>query len=281
MQDQLSWAQAACARILRPLVRLALAMGLKYPQLDELLRTLLLEEARGLWRGKGAGPNLSQLAITTGLNRKAVTARLRERHDPLPHTEASAAAKTFTLWLQLAAQDPAYRRLPVRDTAQGLSFEILARQASRGNVHHRTILEELLRLQMVAEHASDVELAAAAFVPAQDLQTMLAFVGDNTRDHLQAAVNNTLGQTPRMLERAVYAGGLSLEDCERLHQWTRERWDQLHHELVDSMTQAVGQAGESPKGRIRVGIYTYYEPTPDEPNLRPQKDAARPSEEAP
>jgi hypothetical protein len=79
----------------------------------------------------------------------------------------------------------------------------VARQGSRGNLHHRAILDELVRLDMADEDDGYVELKAAAFVPAQDLQTMLAFLGDNSRDHLLAAVSNILGERPPMLERSV------------------------------------------------------------------------------
>jgi len=88
---------------------------------------------------------------------------------------------------------------------------------------------------------------------------MLAFLGDNARDHLLAGVSNVLGEEPRMLERAVFANGLSIEDCERLHQRVRERWDALHHELAHEMRRAVDAAGPAGSARIRVGIYTYYE----------------------
>ena len=47
MQDRLKWTQSALVRILRPAVRLALAMGLKHAQLEEMLRDLLLEEVWG------------------------------------------------------------------------------------------------------------------------------------------------------------------------------------------------------------------------------------------
>lgn len=53
MEHQLDWALAACARILRPVVRLALAMGVKHPHLEVLLRDLLLEEAKRSWRQQG------------------------------------------------------------------------------------------------------------------------------------------------------------------------------------------------------------------------------------
>ncbi|RTQ36659.1 DUF6502 family protein [Variovorax sp. NFACC27] len=260
MERRLDWALAACARILRPVVRLALAMGVKHPHLEELLRDLLIEEAQRSWRAQGVPrPNLSQLSITTGLNRKAVTAKVRATSDPLPHTELSAAAKTFTLWLQMLTQNDSFRRLPITAGSATPSFEAVARMSSRGDVHHRTILDELVRLNMVSEEEGVVELTTDGFVPVEDLQSMLAFLGDNGRDHLLAAVSNTLGDEPRMLERAVYARGLTLQECEQIQRLVRERWAALHHELAQEMTQAVDRAPSGSTGRIRVGIYTYYQ----------------------
>ena len=259
MQDQLSWAQAAIGRALRPLVRLALGMGLKHPHLEQLLRDLLLSEARRVWQNQGvAQPNISQLAVTTGLNRKEVTARVRGPVDVLPHSELSAAAKTFTLWLQKATEDPALLRLPVGASGSGLSFEDVARQASRGDVHHRSVLDELARLGLCVKSDGFAELAADGFVPVGDLQTTLAFLGDNLRDHAAAAVSNTLGEAPLMLERAVYADGLTQTDCEAVHHLTRQRWLALHRDLVSTMTASVGQAAHEGTRRIRVGIYVYF-----------------------
>lgn len=260
MHDRLSWAQAAFARILQPAVRLALAMGLKHPQLEEVLRDLLVDEARKLWRKKdGSKPNLSQLATTTGLNRKDVTTRVRDGRTVLPATESSAAAKAYTAWLQVVAEDESQRKLPLADSGSGQSFELLSRFATRGNVHHRTVLEELQRLNLVTLSDGEVHLLGDSFVPAASLRDMLAFLGDNVRDHLLAAVSNTLDQQPRMLERAVFASGLTLEDCERIHRQIRQHWDTVHHQLVREMTDAVEQSAGQGAGRMRVGIYTYYE----------------------
>lgn len=260
MHDRLSWTQSAIARILRPAVRLALAMGLKHAQLEDVLRQLLLEEARHLWKAKGVErPNLSQLSMTTGLNRKEVTARVRETRDTLPSTEGSAVTKAYTAWLQLATDDPSRRKLPIMDSGGGPSFELLARLAARGDVHHRSVLEELVRLGMVEIQEDMVELRGDSFIPVDSLRDMLAFVGDNARDHLLAAVGNTLGREPRMLERAVFAAGIPLQECERIHQLTRKHWDAVHYKLVKEMTQAYQQAEGSGTARIRVGVYTYYE----------------------
>jgi hypothetical protein len=169
----------------------------------------------------------------------------------------------------MLGDEPALRVLPITADAQAASFEAVARRATRGNVHHRTVLDELIRLNMATEQEGRVELNATAFVPAKDLQSMLAFLGDNARDHLLAGVANTLGAQSPMLERAVFAGGLSLADCERIHQLVRERWSVLHNELAREMTRAYQAAGDNAKSRIRVGIYTYYEEPADVQDATP------------
>lgn len=250
---------AACARVLRPLVRLALHMGAKHAQLDLLLRSLLIEEARRTWRKQGVEANISQLSVTTGLNRKAVTLIVRDAVEHLPHSEMSAPAKTLTSWLRICTDDPSLRKLRLAGEGDGPSFESVAHEATRGNVHHRAVLDELQRLGMVTAHEGFVELNVDGFVPAQDQRGMLAFLGDNARDHLLAAVSNTIGGQPAFLERSVFARGISMEDCERIHQMTRARWNALHHELADELNNAFTSAPKSAGARMRVGIYAYFE----------------------
>lgn len=264
-EGQLAWVLDACARVLRPLVRLALAFGVKHAHLEKLLRDVLLDEARRAWMEKGTDPNISQLSVTTGLNRKAVTSRVREPTVALPQTEMSAEARTLTLWLQMFADDPAHRSLPiVSDDQSTPSFEAVAHRASRGNVHHRAILDELVRLNMAIERDGVTELAVTGFVPANDLKGMFSFLGDNARDHLLAGVSNTVGGRPPLLERSVFAAGISIEDCERIHQLARERWNGLHHEMSREMRRAYEMANKGDAGRVRVGIYTYYEDAKEE-----------------
>jgi hypothetical protein len=230
----------------------------------------MLDEARKAWKDRRARePNVSQLSVMTGLNRKAVTARVRDLDGELSQTDTSATARAFTTWLQMVSHDARHRRLPIL-AGGAFSFEELARLAGRGNVHHRAILEDLVRLGMVREDAGHVELVAEGFVPSEDLQAMLAFLGDNVRDHLLAAVHNTLGGGPRWLERAVFASGVTAEGGARIDALARARWQDLHHELTQEMSRAVLQAPGDTTGRVRVGIYTYYEDDPAEPVARGQ-----------
>lgn len=162
----------------------------------------------------------------------------------------SAEARTLTLWLQMFADNPAHRSVPIASgEGSAPSFEAVARRASRGNVHHRTILDELVRLNMAVERDGTTELAVGCFVPASDLKGMLSFLGDNVRDHLLAGVSNTVGAKPPLLERSVFAGGISLAECERIHQLARERWGQLHQEMSREMRHAYEAADKGDSGR--------------------------------
>jgi len=152
------------------------------------------------------------------------------------------------------------RRLPLIAANGSASFQAVAGLASRGDLHYRAILEELVRLGMVNEDSDTgmAQLVSDEFVPKADLQSMLAFGGDNGQDHLLAGVANVLQRLPSMLEDAVHAQGLTLQQCEQLQHKARERWARLHHELVGAMTRAVDDAPEDATARIRVGIYTYF-----------------------
>ena len=245
---------------MRPLVRLALAAGIKHAQLEELLRQLLLDEASALWKKNGvARPNVSQLSVTTGLNRKDVSQRVRVSLDEaLPPTESSAAARVFTYWLQMSSTTPSLKALPVHGNFP--SFEAFAKLASRGDVHHRAVLDELLRLGMVAESDGIAELTAEAFVPSKDDKSMLAFLADNGHDHLLAAVENVLAPQPKFLERSVFAEGVPLHDCRELQDAMRQEWAGIQQRVVDKLTQAIKVAPAEGTHRMRVGIYTYFEP---------------------
>lgn len=258
-KDASVFALDACKRVLRPVVRMALSLGLKHSHLQRLLTDLLLDEGQRVWREQAVEPNISQLSVTTGLNRKAITLRVRAPAADLHQTAMSAAARTLTLWVQLWEDDPSLLSLPLVAQDGAMSFEAVARRASRGDLHHRAVLEELVRLNMAQVLKGRVSLKTLSFVPSNDLRTMLAVLGDNAHDHLAAAVSNVLQDHPPMLERAIYARGLSAEDCNAIQNLVSLRWATLHHELADKMTHAVDANSDSAGARIRVGIYAYTE----------------------
>ena len=287
MTERSSLAANAIDRVLRPVIRLALAFGLKYQDFDAIVRRLLIseagrsirkaaEEAQGKARSgakRKLRTNVSQLSVATGLSRVDIKERTAAEPMVLPETEMSYTAKTFTLWIQHANDDPAMRTVPIVGPDDTVSFSTLARMATRGNVHHRAVLSELIRLKMAEQEGDQVSLLATAFVPTSDEQTMLAFLADNTRDHLNAAVSNVSGNAPPFLERVVFSQGIAERDCIAAMNTMRTGWARAHASLVPQLNKAVDNLRADAPFRIRLGVYAYYEPwDPEDPSSEQQDE---------
>ena len=181
---------AAFRSVLRPLARLAVANGLTYPRIDEVLREVLVEAASGAHSSLPPQRRVSRISTTLGLNRREVTRLSRPKAESeAPPAPPSHATRLFLKWQSdQRFRDTAgvLRSLPRQAT--GLSFEKLAQEITR-DVHPRSLLGELCRLGLARhDEASDtVELVVDAFVPRGDRARMLGFLGANVGDHLEAA----------------------------------------------------------------------------------------------
>ena len=256
--------------LLRPIVRLSIAHGVKFQQLSELLKVVLLDVAESDLRAEGRRANASLLSVVTGLHRKDVNRLLRQRGEPEPAAEPSIESQVFTRWIT----DPAYldavgRPRPLaRIATPGLpdgSFEALARGVT-SDVHPRAIFDSLMRLGMVALDERDrVTLLTERFVPSSELAQMLGFVRDNNHDHLAASVANAMGQAPPFLEQSLFADGLRPESAARLQDQAREAWLRLVREFVPVAERMVAndqaRAGVAEAStRVRIGMYFFSEP---------------------
>jgi hypothetical protein len=255
---------AATRALMLPLARLLVARGVPYAQAEESLKTAMVQAAQEANRDGLPHRLVSRIATITGINRREVTRLTRLEHAPsVP--QRSAAAQTFHRW----RSNPAYldaRGEPLTLARQGdaPSFESLARGVTQ-DVHPRSLLDELLRLGM-ARHDADADTVALildAFVPSNDRRQMLEFLAHNVGDHLSAAVANVTGRTPRHLERAIYADGLSPEAVAAAEAWVTEAWRNVATSLVPLLEKLIADEAHLPESareqRFRAGLYAYTE----------------------
>lgn len=266
-------AREAIAELLQPVMALALQAGLKYADLDALLREQLLAQAPRVL----ASENVSQISVLTGLNRKAV-AQLRRGQGSLARAQSSTpASQLFTLWRHLSEKEPVWRRLPINAPLQEIpkararsrrtappSFARLARQVST-DVHPRSMLDELLRLGLAQERQGEVELVETAFVPRHDRDERLALATANAAAHLATGIHNCQPEVRPWLEQALWADGISRADCERLDDKARALWASAHRALFDTFAAMPEAAAGEPRHRVRVGIYVHAEPMQERP----------------
>lgn len=281
----------ALLAVLRPLARVAVDHGVQFGQLEELLKRAMVDAAIGATAGEGgrdAAP-VSRLSVITGIHRKEVK-RLAERPGiDAVRAESTPAAQLFTRWMTDAAwhgADGRPRPLGRRAATDGTpGFEELARSVTT-DVHPRTLLDELLRLELVAaDPATDtVRLRGDAFVPAQRIEALLAFLGANVGDHLAAARANVAarlrdaGGTPTaspFVEQSLFADALSAESARLAGDSARSFWSTLLAALAPELQRledADRDAGRPADHRVRIGLYCYAEPSAPQPDVAPDGD---------
>lgn len=255
----------ALVHLLAPLARLAVARGLTFPVLKELLKQAFVQAARQAQPGVGAR-DISRVATATGLTRREVT-RLSLDQPPALADRPSPATQLFTRWQadrKLRDRRGKPKALPRQGPAP--SFEALAQSITR-DVHPRSLLDELVRLGL-ARHDSDadtVHLLAQAFVPRDDQARMIGFLGQNVGDHLAASVANVLGDDRRHFEQALFADELSDESIAKAKKLVNAQWRALMAALVpelDELVQVDRAAAERDtthraERRLRIGLYSY------------------------
>jgi len=251
----------ACRAVLRPLAQLAVARGLPYNEVAEMLKQGFVDAARAAHPGVLPHRAVSRVSTTTGLNRREVT-RLMQRKGGEAAARPSPATQAFTRWLT----DPDFADaggapLPLPAQGPAPSFESLAHSVTR-DVHPRTLLEELCRLGLAHVDDADgrVHIVNGAFVPRADLERMLAFLGANVGDHLSAAVANVLSDGSRHFEQALFADELSNESLDVVRRLVSDQWQTLLHALapaLQALIDADKSAGHPAGQRVRIGLFTF------------------------
>lgn len=271
----------AVRALLVPLAQLAVARGLNYAVVDEMLRAAFVAAAHAAHPGLPEHRRVSRISAATGINRREVT-RLTAAQERTTARTRSYPSELFAHW----TTDPLYRdgrgrpkRLPRLGPAP--SFEALAQAVTR-DMHPRSLLEEMLRLGYAAHDAADdsVALAIETFVPRGDRARMDTFLGANVGDHLSAAVANVLGDGRQHFEQALFADGLSEQSLQSLRGVVAEQWRAVAAALVPRLEQLIeddARAGVAHEHRVRIGLFSYQAPVDAaEPAAAPpRKPAAR------
>lgn len=257
---------AALARVLMPLVRLLIARGVTYQAASEMLKRVYVLAAQKHFTGEDATG--TRLSLLTGLNRKEIR-RLTEAaaENVAPEGMTSFAAAVHAVWTtQRRFRDragtprvlPRYARDTERDGQP--SFDELVRTVT---TDHRpaAVLEELTRLGFAdVDEAGNVTLRDQPFLSRENLEDRLVPLAENLEDHAGAAVRNVLEQAPPFLERSVFSDELSEESAARIHELVRERWREIHDEVVAeaiAREAADRESGKTMTSRIRIGMYFY------------------------
>lgn len=256
----------ALDRLLDPLVRALMAMGVTFPLFIRILKRAYIRAAKREIAMEGGAVTVSRVSVMTGLQRKdigQITAQL-ERREP-PPTNVSLGARLIGIWNGgRAFTDALGRPLPLsRFAGESPTFEDLVRSVS-SDVRPRAVLDEWLRLGLVEVDADDkVRLKADAFVPRQGFEELAYYYGRNVGDHIAASTHNLLGEGAPLLERAVYYDKLTPGSVAELAHISREIGvDALRQINREALRLADADDGK-PDADQRMSVGLYYFSGPD------------------
>jgi hypothetical protein len=248
--------------LVRPLVRLAIKAGVKYADLDELIRSSLVAEAKAQC-AENERTNGSKLSMMTGLHRKEISERLVDSSisrsaESLGH---SAARRVFAYWSHLVRRNKVQPTLPVNASRKGTkSFSEVARSIV-SDVHPRSVLDELKRLGLVTEELDQVTLLPLDFMSKSTSTEKLLVAADNAQAHLKTMIDNVLASRPNQLERAVWVANIHRGDAERIASLAASAWQKTKDALYEAMREApeVEEKSNAPRYQIRIGTYVHFD----------------------
>ena len=260
--------RAALAALLEPIATLAVARGLPITTVDELMRTAFVDAARRAQPASAGTRIVSRVATATGLTRREVT-RLLLAGGAAEPARPSPATQVFTRW----QSDPALKKrrggpMALPRSGPAPSFETLARSVTQ-DVHPRSLLEELLRLGLVAVEGEQVTLRTDRVTAGGDSARGYRFLGGNVGDHLRAGVANVIaeGQPPHV-EQAVFADELSAESMAAFRALAAAQWQVLLAAAVpalQALVDADAASGRTRDRRVRLGLYSFHDAMADPP----------------
>jgi hypothetical protein len=259
-------------RLMQPLAHVLVANGVTYPQFVRALKTTFLRAALAELRAADAPVTDSALSLLSGVHRKDVRVmRTSDGPPPSRNRALSLAADVAARWTRapdyLDAQGEP-RMLPLRSrSANEISFESLVQSVSK-DFHARSVLDELLRLEVAVVEHEHVRLRAEGLGSSDRFAALARTFAANAGDHIAAGAANlrAAGHADPLpfFDQAIAIDGLSVHSTSVLQSVAREACN-----MALARVEAEGRARNAQEAhglpqecamRVRVGTFFYAEP---------------------
>jgi hypothetical protein len=275
----------AVRRVLRPIVRLLIRVGMSFDEFADVARGAYIESAV---RDRSGGISLTRegIAFVTGMSRPQVDYYIDNQS--APPTVGPTLARVATEALHRWHTDPHYLGpygIPLElefEVPQGRSFRSLVAQVD-SKTSPGLVLEELLKAGSVV-YSGEKHFRAVArwFVAPEFLSPHRIEDFGDTLAHLAQTleynVNIADGENKR-LERSVFADkGIPRELLSSFEAHARERTAQFLAEIDDWLAHSgsAESSGSNPRVEAGVNVFLYVEPSQDQQKLsflvQPRRD---------
>jgi hypothetical protein len=257
-------------KLLRPLVRVLLRHGIPHQTFSEFAKQAYVDVAAEEFRLAGRKPSISRISLLTGLTRKEVSRRLREKEAPSkPAERYNRAARVIRTWVREADfHDGSARPASLEVEGEGGFAELVRR--SGVDLPARAVLDELLRVGAVERtRTGRFRLVHRAYIPHDGDADKLEILGTDVADLIAAIDHNmTSPREEAFFQRKVAYDNLVASCLPELRVRAGRRAQTLLEHLDRFMAEhdldANPDAGEDGGRRAVLGIYYREEPPGDD-----------------
>lgn len=244
----------AIRTMLRPIVRLLIAMGFSAKDFIEIAKTVFVEVASEDYGKRNRPANTSRIALLTGLTRRE-TARLRlvSDHDPLPLADPMVPiGRVLSDWFTLDAyqsEDGKPKTLSLEDTFRDLI------EQHRADIPPTTMIKEMVNHGCISIDGDKVTVHSRYFMPFELDRKAIERFGVVMADMGNTITNNLLSsdRTQALFEGRAVNELVSIEASPAFRSYLERRALALLEEVDDWLTDHTN--GDETE-RLGVGIYT-------------------------
>jgi len=257
----------AFRKILRPLMRLAIRIGLRYDEFTEILKGAYIESAVRDGLGKDVPITRPRIVMATGLPRREVDRFLEDTALLQP---AQSLTSVVTMVLHMWSTEPLYLGpygLPLEirfDRNPSRCIVDLVRRASPGSDPHE-IIESLISAGAVIQNEDDTYRVIERSYMVTNMMSAsgLELFGNTVSQLANTFEHNLQDSGAKLLQRSVVADqGLPVDLMPEFQAFLNKRVQAMLIEVDDWIGGRVGVEVQADRPRIQTGVsvFHYIEP---------------------
>ena len=253
--------------LVRPLVSWCVRHGVRYAQVEELIREVFVREAEKEIRKAQGGFSVSKVSVITGLHRSEVSRLLAgEKTQQEPHDILN---RVIGLWSTSKRYKNA-SNLPRELTYEGLESEFasLVSRVSK-EVTHYPILFELERIGAIKYDGNRVCLVVQEYTPQEDVQYGLDLLSADSADLTSAIEANLSKKFPEQsLHLRTAFDNIDPKNLPEIRRWILQRGAEFQTAMREYLTkydrdassESPESADTSERARVTVTSFSFAEP---------------------
>jgi Family of unknown function (DUF6502) len=248
----------AVEEVFEPLARLLVTHGVGSPEAESLLRAVCVHEAANKETGHRKKPNVSRVALVTGVDRAEVSRILRGPPGVDPNVDTRRHVnRVLAGWHGdrdfADGQRPRLLAIKARERTRPTFWTLVQRYAP--GVYPGLILRELLRVRAVAKlDDGRVQVRMRQYRAGEFSDKSLREIGSRVRDLMQTMVNNATEAHPLQVCLAVETNDMDPRFLPLIRKMFADRTVAMLSGLQEALKSPRWRRSSRAGRRVRIGL---------------------------